>query len=171
MNAVPRKRKTNPIEVSVAGHCAIVDYNYNILYDSHIKSDFEITNWRGIRPSNMKTAMTLDRAKEWILHLLKDRLVVGHDIKHDLSSLQIHRERDIPSKNIRDTSTCQILRTIAEIPVDYPHASLRALALGNLKRRVQQNRPHNPIEDAMVTMELYKKAEEKWVNVDKCGDQ
>ena len=161
VNAVPKKRKTNPVEVSVAGRCAVVSYDYKILFNSHIYTDYEITNWKGICPSKMESAVTLDRAREQILHLLRDRLVVGHDIGHDLASLQIHPDRHLPSRNIFDTSTCQILRTIARVPLSHTRASLKALALGVLKRRVQLTRPHDPVEDAMVTMELYRRAEEE----------
>ena len=87
---------------------------------------------------------------------------VANDIRHDFSALQIHLGRHILPANVRDTSTCVALRKIAGVPANFPHASLRALARGVLGRRVQVTRPHSPVEDAAVAMELYRAVEEEW---------
>ena len=165
LNASPRKRKRTPVEVTVAGHCALVDYDYRVVYNSHIRpgpTTAAITNWRGIRPRDIVGAPSLEEAREQILRLLEKKLVVAHDIKNDLASLQIHLDAHIPSDNVRDTSNCEILRRLARVPVSLPRASLRHLALRVLGRRVQTTRPHCPVEDATVTMELYRAVEEEW---------
>ena len=63
---------------------------------------------------------------------------------------------------VGDTSTCAALRRIAGVPANFPRALLRALVRGVLGRRVQLTRPHSPVEDAAVAMELYRALEEKW---------
>ena len=156
------KRKRTPSEVSVAAHCAVVDYNYKVLYNSFIRSNLSVTNWRGIRHGDMVTAIPFEEAREQILSLLKCNLVVANDIRHDLASLQIRKVIDLPLCNIRDTSTCGILRRRANIPREHPHAKLQELAKGVLHCKVQKKKPHNPVEDAQVAMELYRNVEEEW---------
>lgn len=156
------KRKKNPSEVSVAAQCAIVDYDYKTIYNSYIRSDLHITNRRGMSSSDLEDAVPFEQARKQILHLLKNKLVVANDIRHDLASLQIHLERDIANKNIRDTSTCSILCSRAKVPTTHPNASLQDLAKGVLGRKVQKKKPHNPVEDARVAMELYREVEDEW---------
>ena len=69
---------------------------------------------------------------------------------------------DLHPGNIRDTSNCGTLLGLAEVPANFPRASLRHLALRVLGRRVQTRRPHCPVEDAAVIMELYKAVENEW---------
>ena len=165
LHAAPRKKKRRPAEVSVAGRCAVVDYNYQVLYDSFIRpspSTTVIINWKGIRPREILDAPSLDEAREEILELLKNKLVVAHDIRHDLASLQILLGAHIHPGNIRDTSNCRILLRMAGIPTRFPRTSLRRLALRVLRRRVQTKTPHCPVEDATATMGLYKVVEKEW---------
>ena len=161
-NAVPKFGKGKATEVSVAAQCAIVGYDYKVLYNSYIRSDLQITNWRGMAPSDLESATPFEKAREQILHQLKDKLVVANDIRHDLSALQIHRGRDILSSNIRDTSTCELLRRKANVPTELPNASLRALVKGILNRNIHKKGPHDPVKDATDAMELYHTVEEEW---------
>ena len=156
------KGKANS-EVSVAAQCVIVDHEYNIIYKNFISpGDMEVTRlgWRGLDPAKVRNGKPFKEARKEVLSLLKGKIVVGHDIHHDLASLQI--VRDIPPENIRDTATCDILRNMAGVPLHYPKASLRALAKGVLKRDIQKTFPHNPVEDAKVTMELYRSVQDEW---------
>ena len=45
--------------------------------------------------------------------------------------------------------------------VGVPNASLKDLAKGVLKQSVQKKSPHNPVDDATVTMELYREVESR----------
>ena len=165
LHAPPRKKKRTPVEVSVAGRCALVDYDYRVVYDSCIRPGPRttvITNWKGIRPRDILGAPSLDEAREEILGLLQNKLVIAHDIRNDLAALQILLGVDLHPGNIRDTSNCGTLLGLAEVPANFPRASLRHLALRVLGRRVQTRRPHCPVEDAAVIMELYKAVENEW---------
>ena len=99
------------------------------------------------------------RESESLVSCETSYIVVANDIRHDFSALQIHLGRHILPANVRDTSTCVALRKIAGVPA---HASLHAFARGVLGRRVQVTRPHSPVEDAAVAMELYRAVEEEW---------
>ena len=160
--SVARKRKKLPSEVSVAGRCTIVDYNGEVLYDSHIRPNLEIITLRtcvsGITYRDLNDATPFDEARQEVMDLLRDRLVVAHDIKHDLSSLQL----SLRPESIRDTSTCTPLRKLAGVPLSHPHAALRKLAKNVLGRDVQTELPHSSLKDARVAMELYRAVEEEW---------
>ena len=120
------------------------------------------TGWRGLNPAKVRNGKPFNKARKEILSLLKDRVVVGHDISHDLASLKLQLRRDLLSTNICDTATCELLRKKAGVPSHYPKASLKALAKGVLKRSVQKSFPHDPAEDAKVAMELYEHVEDGW---------
>lgn len=157
-----KTKRKNPSRVSIAARCAIVDYDGNVLYDSFICPNLRVTDWRtsisGITAIAVNNATPFNEARLKILDILRDKLVVANDIRHDLSSLQI----DLPSKDIRDTSTCQILRELAGVPYEQQFASLQDLAKGVLNYEVQNTMQHNPIEDARVAMKLYRFVEDKW---------
>ena len=156
------KRKKLPSEVSVAGRCTIVDYNGDVLYDSHIRPNLEIITLRtcvsGITYRDLNDATPFDEARQEVMDLLRNRPVVAHDIKHDLSSLQL----SLRPESIRDTSTCTPLRKLAGVPLSHPHAALWKLAKNVLGRDVQTELPHSSLKDARVAMELYRAVEEEW---------
>ena len=174
LNAVSKERpwRRTPKEVSVAAHCALVDYDFKVVYETRIwPGDVAaaVTNWKGVRPGDLVDAPQLNEARGTILWFLRGKLVVANDIRHDLAALQIHLGRHLPRDCIRDTSTCAALRRIAGIPASFPWASLRDLARGVLGRRIQAARPHSPVEDAAVAMELYKVVEKEWER-EKCSE-
>ena len=164
-----RKKKKKAKEVSVAGHCAIVDYNGKVLYDSYICPDEQVTHYRGISRDNIKNGTPFEVAREEIMEILKCKTVVIHDADKDLKYLKIH-SLELPLRKIKiwDTSTCPLLSKKASkslgVPVGFPNASLKDLAKGVLGKRVQKKKPHNPVEDAKVAMELYRCVEKELEN-------
>ena len=163
----PSTKKGKPnSEISVAAQCALVDYNNKVLYKSYIKppSELKVTRlgWRGLNPAEVEKGVPFEKARRKILSIMNDKIIVAHDIGHDLASLKIKIGDDIPSSKVRDTATCQLLRRRAGIPSHYPKASLRSLASGVLKKTIQNTFPHDPEEDARVAMELYRCVEEEW---------
>ena len=160
-----RKKHSGRKEVSVAAHCAIVGYDYKVLYNSRISTDMEVTNWRGMNSFCFLFAPPFSEARKRILSILKDKIVVVHDAKQDMRYLQIRLNRDIPSGNIRDTAECSLLRKKANeagVSACFPAASLKDLAKDILKRTIHKKGPHDPVEDAKVAMELYRCVEEEW---------
>ena len=165
-----RKKK----EVLVAAHCAIVDYDGEVLYDSYICPDEPVVDYRSISKSKVDNGTPFKKATEEIVGILKDKKVIIHDATKDLDYLKFNELyliwigawRGI-RWSIRDTSTCSLLKKRAEdagISVGCPNASLKDLAKGVLKKNVQKKKPHNPVHDACTAMELYRCVEKEWEN-------
>ena len=158
-----RKKKRKPLlrEASVAGRCSIVDYNGRVLYDKYIKPNEQIlslrTRWSGITSSHMQSAIPFDEAQAEILDLLDDCVIVGHSIVNDTDSLKIEFP---PQERVRDTSCYVPLRTMAGMDrAKVP--SLKRLANALLGLEIQKG-AHSSVEDARVSMKLYKLVEQEW---------
>ncbi|XP_067827471.1 interferon-stimulated gene 20 kDa protein-like [Heptranchias perlo] len=142
--------------------CSIVDYNGRVIYDKFIKPDGRITNFRtavsGIRPSDMDTALSYRIAREEILKIIEGKTIVGHDPRSDFRVLKA----DISKYEIRDTSSCRLLITKANLKTDR-RASLKILCNNLLGKRIQDShRGHSSVEDANAAMELFKLVDRTW---------
>ena len=88
---------------------SIVNYYGVILMDKFVIPECDqVTNYRtwvsGVRPENLKIengALKFKDAKEQAHKLLKDKIVVGHSLKHDFQVMEIN-DNFIPKENIRD---------------------------------------------------------------------
>ena len=158
----------------VAAHCAIVDYDGEVLYDSYICPDEPVVDYRSISKSKVDNGTPFKKATEEIVGILKDKKVIIHDATKDLDYLKFNELyliwigawRGI-RWSIRDTSTCSLLKKRAEdagISVGCPNASLKDLAKGVLKKNDQKKKPHSPVHDACTAMELYRCVEKEWEN-------
>ena len=158
-----QKRKMNK-EISVVARCSIIAYDGTVIYDKYINptigTDYTIVNyrtpWSGIRPSHMTCATPFLEARREILDILQRCIVIGHNIRSDLKSLEIS---GLPEWQIRDTSCHPTLKKSAG-----GSRALKQMAHILLGRDIQTKSRvgHCSVEDATATMDLYKLVELEW---------
>lgn len=161
---------------SALARCSIVDGNGETLMDTYVippSGIASITDYRtsfsGIRPRHMKGATPFHDAVRVAQSLMKDKVVVGHDIKNDFAALSFQ----VPPSKVRDTLSCSHLFRLAEAK----HAELQSSGARNLPklgrrlksltyyvlgRTIQRKGGHDSVEDAKATMDLYLAVREEW---------
>lgn len=131
---------------------SVVDFHGKQVYDSYVRPRERVTDWRthvsGVGPKHMAQARTFDEVQKQIAELLAGRILVGHDVKHDLRVLEL----DHSSMMIRDTAKFPAFRKYGH----GPKPALRVLALEILGVEIQTGQ-HSSIEDARVAMLLFRK--------------
>lgn len=131
---------------------SVVDFHGRQVYDSYVRPKEHVTDWRtrisGIAPKHMATARDFDEVQTQIAQLFQGRILVGHDIRHDLDVLML----DHPRKDIRDTAKFSGFKKYGH----GPKPALRVLARELLGVEIQTGQ-HSSIEDARVTMLLFRK--------------
>ncbi|RFU73984.1 rna exonuclease 4 [Trichoderma arundinaceum] len=137
---------------SALARISIVDFHGRQVYDSYVKPKERVTNWRtavsGISQKEMRFARDFDEVQNEVNTILKDRILIGHDIKHDLDALKLSHS----PRNIRDT---------AKYPAFKKYGNGRKPALKILAKEILgieiQSGPHSSTEDARATMLLFRK--------------
>ncbi|KAI1172543.1 ribonuclease H-like domain-containing protein [Nemania sp. FL0916] len=131
-----------------------VDFHGQQIYDSFVLPRSRVVDYRtpitGITASTLRSpnARPFDEVQGAVAELLKDRILVGHDVKHDLAVLELSH----PQAQTRDTARHASFRR---------HGHGRKPALRVLAREVLglddfQNGRHSSVEDARVTMLLFR---------------
>lgn len=131
---------------------SVVDFHGKQVYDSFVRPREKVTDWRtsitGITTKHMRTAREFYEVQQVIADLLKDRVLVGHDIRHDLAVLMLSH----PTHQVRDTARFSGYRKYGH----GPKPALRTLAREVLGVEIQGG-VHSSIEDARVAMLLFRK--------------
>ncbi|CRK22711.1 hypothetical protein BN1708_013464, partial [Verticillium longisporum] len=137
---------------SVLARVSLVDFHGRQVYDSFVRPRERVTDWRtavsGIAPRKMRLAREFEDVQAEVAELLQDRILIGHDVKHDLDALQLTHS----IKDIRDTSKFPGFRQYG----NGKKPALRKLAGEILKVEIQQG-AHSSVEDAKVTMALFRR--------------
>ncbi|KAM0323532.1 hypothetical protein ACHAQA_008813 [Verticillium albo-atrum] len=137
---------------SVLARVSLVDFHGRQVYDSFVKPKERVTDWRtavsGIAPRKMRFAREFEEVQEEVAGLLKDRILIGHDVKHDLDALKLTHS----IKDIRDTSKFPGFRQYG----NGKKPALRRLAGEILGVEIQQG-AHSSVEDAKVTMAVFRR--------------
>lgn len=88
--------------------CSIVNYYGQVLMDKFVIPEGQVTNYRtwvsGVTPNHLRAesgAIPFKQAKEQAHRLLKDKIIVGHSLKHDFDVLELP-ETMRPKEQVRD---------------------------------------------------------------------
>lgn len=137
---------------SVLARVSIVDFHGQQIYDSFVKPRERVTNWRtevsGVSQKSMRFARDFDEVQQEVDRIFHGRILVGHDIKHDLEVLKLSH----PPRDIRDTAKFPGFKKYG----NGRKPALRVLAQEILSVEIQDG-AHSSIEDARVTMLLFRK--------------
>ena len=137
---------------SVLARVSVVDFHGKQVYDSYVKPTERVTDWRtkysGISPKQMRFAREFKEVQQTISDLLEGRILVGHDLKHDLQCLMLSH----PFRDIRDTAKYTNFKKYGH----GPKPALRILAQEILGVEIQSG-AHSSLEDARVAMLLFRK--------------
>lgn len=131
---------------------SIVDFHGRQVYDSYVRPRERVTDWRtaisGIAPKHMAVARDLDEVRTTVAELFRERILVGHDIKHDLEVLMLEH----PHKAVRDTAKFAPFKKYGH----GPKPALKVLAREILGVEIQTGQ-HSSLEDAKAAMLLFRK--------------
>lgn len=139
---------------SALARVSIVNYNTQQVYDSYVRPKEPVTDWRtpvsGIRPAHMAAARSFEDVQADVARIIKDRVVVGHALRHDFTALLL----DHPVRDVRDTSRLRAYRKVAG---GTPKLSLLASELLGVEI---QGGEHSSLEDARACMLLFRRDKE-----------
>ncbi|PVI03589.1 hypothetical protein DM02DRAFT_239958 [Periconia macrospinosa] len=144
-----------PDKDSALARVSAVNFHGHQIYDSYVQVKVPVTDYRtaisGIEPKHLRkdVARTFKEVHEDLKILLQGRILVGHAVKNDLDALLLKHDK----RYIRDTSKFSKFRELAMIPGRTP--SLKILAEKLLGVEIQVG-AHSSVEDARVTMALFK---------------
>jgi len=153
---------------SALARVSVVDYNNAVVFDTYVKVDEPVTDYRtfisGIREEHLQSdlAMGFEQCQGIIKKLLQNKILVGHALKNDMAVLQSQH----PWYLCRDTAKYEPFMKKDKITSLLRPRKLKDLAETKLDRTIQiVGQEHCPIEDAIAALDLYKKARGKWEKV------
>ncbi|KAJ3011269.1 3'-5' exonuclease [Thoreauomyces humboldtii] len=144
---------------SMLARVSIVNFHGHTLLDTFVAPQEPITDYRtfvsGITPELLMDAPDFKAVQKQVAAALDDRVVVGHALKNDFTALLLSH----PSRLVRDTSLHKPFRALAK----GRSPALRKLAKQLLGIEIQAGQ-HSSVEDAKVTMLLYRRERVAWEN-------
>lgn len=151
--------------LDLCARVCLVDEDENLTFHSYVQPQIPVTDYRyevtGLTEEQLRDAMPLKEVRERILEILyngesigkvrldggKARLLVGHDIEHDLDCLRMN----YPDHLLRDTAKYRpLMRT------NLVSHSLKYLTRKYLGYDIQCGL-HDPYEDCVSVMRIYKR--------------
>ncbi|KAF7818290.1 RNA exonuclease 4 [Senna tora] len=143
--------------LELCARVCLVDEDENLILHSYVQPQIPVTNYRyditGLTEEHLRNAMPLKEVQEKILQILyngesigkvrldggKAKLLVGHDLEHDLDCLKLN----YPDHMLRDTAKYRPLMKTNFVS-------------HSLKYDIQTG-THDPYEDCVSVMRLYKR--------------
>ncbi|KAG0269136.1 3'-5' exonuclease [Actinomortierella ambigua] len=142
---------------SALARVSLVNFYGVTVLDLYVRPQERVTDFRtavsGITPRHLATATLFKDAQKQVADIIQDKVLVGHAIQNDLQALLL----DHPQRLIRDTSKYKPFRAYAKGKTP----GLKKLASEILDIHIQQGQ-HSSVEDARVTMLLYRKHKDAW---------
>jgi len=146
---------------------SVVDYDEAVLYDRFVQVDTRVVDFRtpysGIQPHHLQdpSCVPFAEAQRAVASLMKGRIIVGHELRKDLTVLQLSH----PRRHIRDTAHYLRLRRLLPMRT-FRTPSLRTLAAELLDQVIQKGTAHGPghdsVEDATTALRIYKLMADIW---------
>ncbi|KAL9430878.1 hypothetical protein AB3S75_026134 [Citrus x aurantiifolia] len=165
--------------LDLCARVCLVDEDENVIFHTYVQPQLPVTNYRyevtGLTEEDIKNAMPLKEVKDKILEILnngestrrlmldggKARLLVGHGLEHDLDSLRMN----YPDHMLRDTAKYRPL-----MKTNLVSHSLKYLTRTYLGYDIQSG-VHDPYEDCVSVMRLYKRFRGQDHQVEEIGNQ
>jgi len=152
--------------ISRLARICLVNYDGKTIYDTLVKVDESVTDYRtfvsGITAEDLESeaALPFIEVHEQVSSLIRNKIILGHGLKNDLRVLELHH----PWYDVRDTAKYEpFMKPCTISPTGYKAKKLATLAKDKLGMIMQEDgQPHNPVEDAIAALELYKKHRVKW---------
>ncbi|XP_010278725.1 PREDICTED: RNA exonuclease 4-like isoform X2 [Nelumbo nucifera] len=151
--------------LDLCARVCLIDENEKVIFHSFVQPLIPVTNYRyditGLTEEHLRDAMPLNQVQEKIQEILyngeaiwrmrmeggKARLLVGHDLEHDLDCLRMN----YPDHLLRDTAKYRPL-----MKTNLVSHSLKYLTKTYLGFEIQSG-VHDPYEDCVAAMRLYKR--------------
>ena len=160
---------------SVLARVSIVDYNGKCIFDTFVRVDEKVTDYRtfvsGVREKDLLSPQAMDfgMCRQHVMKVLRNKILVGHGLQNDLSVLHLSH----PWCNTRDTSLYEPYMQQSNPYNNYGYHGegvlvlrprrLRDLARVYLGVLIQQaGQEHDSLEDARAAMLLYKEVQSEW---------
>lgn len=139
--------------INICARVCLVDEDENVLLNTYVQPLLPVTDYRyeitGIKPSDFNGAPSFKRVRYIVKRILEDGpLLIGHDLRHDLACLRLDHSPEL----IRDTATYQLFVKTSGVS-----HKLRFLTEVFLGYKIQDGTIHDPCEDAIAAMRLYKR--------------
>ncbi|KAF9197588.1 3'-5' exonuclease [Haplosporangium sp. Z 27] len=142
---------------SALARVSLVNYYGVTILDLYVRPMERVTDFRtevsGITPKHLAKAVEFKDAQKQVADIILDKIVVGHAVHNDFKALLL----DHPQRLIRDTSRYQPFRALAKGKTP----SLKKLAQEILGIKIQDG-SHSSVEDARITILLYRKHKDAW---------
>lgn len=151
--------------LELCARVCLIDEDENVIFHTYVQPQIPVTDYRyeitGIKEEHLRDAMPLCDVRERILEILyngeslgrlrldggRARLLVGHDLDHDLDCLRMN----YPDHLLRDTAKYRPL-----MKTNLVSHSLKYLTRTYLGYDIQSTE-HDPYEDSVSVMRLYKR--------------
>ncbi|KAJ3331961.1 3'-5' exonuclease [Blyttiomyces sp. JEL0837] len=147
---------------SALARISIVNYHGHTILDTFVLPPEKVSDYRThvsgitpdlLNPSKNTNLKSFTEVQKLVASLIKDKIVIGHALKNDFKVLLLNH----PGKLTRDTSDFKLFREFSR----GRRPALKKLAKEVLNVDIQGGE-HSSVEDARVTMLLYKKYRTKW---------